>query len=177
EVLKENSVIGESQTGSGKTHAFLLPLPNQIEEDKNEVQYVIAVPTRELAMQIHADIEEIIKLANKKDVWTSRLLVGGLDRDRMKIRIKNAPDIISGQPRSILDMVKDSAVSIYSAKSFVIDEADLMLDMGFLDEIDQLLVRCRTDIQTLVFSATIPAKLKHFFDKYLAQPTHIEVKS
>src|SRR5690625_5528544 len=56
EVLKENSVIGESQTGSGKTHAFLLPLLNQIEEDKNEEQYVIAVPTSELAMQIHADI-------------------------------------------------------------------------------------------------------------------------
>jgi len=177
EVLKENSVIGESQTGSGKTHAFLLPLLNEIKEDKNEVQYVIAVPTRELAMQIHADIEVIIELANKKDVWTSRLLVGGLDRDRMKKQLKNTPDIIIGTPGRILDMVKDNAVSIYSAKSFVIDEADLMLDMGFLDEIDQLLVRCRSDIQTLVFSATIPEKLKYFFDKYLAQPTHIEVKS
>src|SRR5699024_7315767 len=106
EVLKENSVISESQTGSGKTHDFLLTLFNEIEEDKNEVQYVIDVPTRELAMQIHADIEEIIKLANKKDVWTSRLLVGGLDRDRMKKQLKNAPDIIIGTPGRILDMVK-----------------------------------------------------------------------
>jgi len=177
EILNNNSVIGESQTGSGKTHAFLLPLFNEIEENKNEVQYVIAVPTRELAMQIHEDIENIIKLSNKKEVWSSRLLVGGLDRDRMKKQLKNTPDIIIGTPGRILDMVKDNAVSIYTAKSFVIDEADLMLDMGFLDEIDQLLVRSQKNIQTLVFSATIPEKLEHFFKKYLAQPTHIEVKS
>src|SRR5699024_12582226 len=113
----------------------LLTLLNQIEEDKNEVEYVIAVPTRELAMQIHADIEESIKLANKKDVWTSRLLVGGLDRDRMKKQLKNAPDIIIGTPGRILDMVKDNAVSMYSAKSFIIDAADHMIDSEFLEEI------------------------------------------
>src|SRR5699024_12597904 len=110
-------------------------------------------------------------------VWSSRLLVVGLDRDRMKKQLKITPDIIIGTPGRILDMVKVTAVSIYSAKSFVIDEADIMLDMGFLDEIDQLLVRCRSDIQTLVFSATILEKIKYFFDKYLAQPTHIKVKS
>lgn len=177
EILNHKSVIGESQTGSGKTHAFLFPLFNQMEEEKNEVQYVIAVPTRELAMQIHADIEEVIKLSDKKEVWSSRLLVGGLDRDRMKKQLRNAPDIIIGTPGRILDMVKDNAVSIYTAKSFVIDEADLMLDLGFLEEIDQLLVRCQKNIQTLVFSATIPAKLERFFKKYLSQPTHIKIES
>src|SRR5699024_9501915 len=69
------------------------------------------------------------------------------------------------------------AVSIYRAKSFVIDEADLMLGMGFLDEIDQVFVRCRSDSQTLGFSATIPEKLKYLFVKFLAKPTQIEVKS
>lgn len=177
EIMNNKNLIGESQTGSGKTHAFLLPLFNQIEEGKNEVQYVITVPTRELAMQIHADIEEIIKLSNKKDVWSSRLLVGGLDRDRMKKQLQNTPDIIIGTPGRILDMVKDNAVSIYTAKAVVIDEADLMLDLGFLGELDQLLVRCQKNVQTLVFSATIPEKLEHFFKKYLNQPTHIKVKS
>ena len=177
-ILNNKSVIGESQTGSGKTHAFLLPLINQIEEDKNEVQYVIAVPTRELAMQIHADVQDIIKLSDKEDKWTSRLLVGGLDRERMKKQLQNhTPDIIVGTPGRILDMVKDKALSIYTAKSFVIDEADLMLDMGFLDEIDQLLVRCDKSIQTLVFSATIPEKLERFFTKYLLQPEHIKIES
>src|SRR5699024_8171304 len=146
EILNHKSIIGESQTGSGKTHAFLLPLFNQIEEDKNEVQYVITVPTRELAMQIHADIEEIIKLSDKKGIWTSRLLVGGLDRERMKKQLQNTPDIIIGTPGRILDMIKENAVSIYTAKAFVIDEADLMLDLGFLGELDQLLVRARKDI-------------------------------
>lgn len=177
EILNHKSIIGESQTGSGKTHAFLLPLFNQIEEDKNEVQYVITVPTRELAMQIHADIEEIVKLSDKKGIWTSRLLVGGLDRERMKKQLQNTPDIIIGTPGRILDMIKENAVSIYTAKAFVIDEADLMLDLGFLGELDQLLVRARKDIQTLVFSATIPEKLEHFFKKYLRQPTHIKVES
>lgn len=177
EIMNNKNIIGESQTGSGKTHAFLLPLFNQIEENKNEVQFVIAVPTRELAMQIHADIEEIIELSNKKEEWTSRLLVGGLDRERMKKQLRNTPDIIIGTPGRILDMVKDNAVSIYTAKSFVVDEADLMLDLGFLGELDQLLVRCRKDVQTLVFSATIPEKLEHFFKKYLQQPTHIKVES
>ena len=177
EIMNNKNIIGESQTGSGKTHAFLLPLFNQIDESKNEVQFVIAVPTRELAMQIHADIEEIIKLSNKKEEWTSRLLVGGLDRERMKKQLKNIPDIIIGTPGRILDMVKDNAVSIYTAKSFVVDEADLMLDLGFLEELDQLLVRCRKDVQTLVFSATIPEKLERFFKKYLQQPTHIKVES
>ncbi len=177
EIMNNKNIIGESQTGSGKTHAFLLPLFNQIEENKNEVQFVIAVPTRELAMQIHADIEEIIKLSNKKEEWTSRLLVGGLDRERMKKQLRKTPDIIIGTPGRILDMVKDNAVSIYTATSFVVDEADLMLDLGFLGELDQLLVRCRKDVQTLVFSATIPEKLEHFFKKYLQQPTHIKVES
>src|SRR5690625_6337400 len=75
EVLKENSVIDESQTGSDKTHDFLLPLVNPIEENKNEVQYVITVATRKHTMQINADIEEIITLRKKKEEWTSRLLV------------------------------------------------------------------------------------------------------
>ena len=176
EILKGKSIIGQSQTGSGKTHAFLLPLFNSIEENKKEVQYVITVPTRELAMQIHAHIEEIINLANKNNTWTSRLLVGGLDRERMKKQLKNVPDIIIGTPGRILDMVKDDAVSIYTAKAFVVDEADLMLDLGFLTELDQLLVRCKKNIQTLVFSATIPEKLEHFFKKYLLQPTHIKIE-
>src|SRR5699024_1916178 len=83
EILKGNSIVGQSQTGSGKTHAYLLPLLNQLNEKDKHVQIVITAPTRELAIQIHEEIKKITNLANKKDIWRSRLLVGGLDRERM----------------------------------------------------------------------------------------------
>src|SRR5699024_6848966 len=80
-----------------------------------------------------------------------------------------------GTPGRILDMVKEGAVSLYSARSFGIDEADLTLDLGFLQEVDQLLVRCKPDIQLLAFSATIPPKLSHFFQKYMDTPIHVKL--
>lgn len=177
EVLAGRNVIGQSETGSGKTHAFLLPLLNNIDPNKNEVQCVITVPTRELAMQIFEEVRTIIKLAEKEDVWRTRLVIGGVDRERMMRRMNNPPHIIVGTPGRILDMVNNQAVSIYTATSFVIDEADLMLDLGFINEVDQLLVRSKKDIQTLVFSATIPNRLQHFFKKYLFNPVHVKIES
>lgn len=177
EVLAGKSVIGQSETGSGKTHAFLLPLLNNIDPTQNDVQCVITAPTRELAMQLFNEVKKVIKLAEKEDEWKAQLVIGGVDRERMKKKIGNTPHIVVGTPGRILDMVNAQAMSIYSATSFVIDEADLMLDLGFIDDIDQLLVRCKKDIQTLVFSATIPERLQHFFKKYLLNPVYIKIDS
>lgn len=93
----------------------------------------------------------------------------------MAEKLKQPPHIIVGTPGRILDLVKEDAISIYSARSFVIDEADLMLDLGFINDVDQLLVRSKRDIQLLVFSATIPLRLQHFFKKYLQSPLHVKV--
>src|SRR5690625_3904637 len=174
-ILKGRSVIGQSHTGSGKTHAFLLPLFNKLDANKREVQFVITTPTRELAFQLYHEVRKIIEYANKENEWISKLLVGGSDRKRMAEELKIAPHIVVGTPGRILDLVKDGALSIYSASTFVVDEADLMLDLGFIEEIDQLLVRCKQDIQLLAFSATIPQRLEHFFNKYLKNPLHIRV--
>lgn len=176
-ILNGKSIVGQSQTGSGKTHAYLLPLMNEIREDKAETQIVITAPTRELAMQIHEEIREIIELTDKVGVWQSRLIVGGIDRQRMVKQLSNKPQIIVGTPGRILDMVNEGALSIYSATSFVIDEADLMLDFRFIDAIDQLLVKSKPKVQILVFSATIPQQLEHFLKKYLQNPTYIRVQS
>lgn len=176
-ILKGESIIGHSQTGSGKTHAFLLPLMNDLIDDKDEVQLVITAPTRELAMQLHEEVKTITNLAAKEDVWTNRLIIGGMDRVRMMKQLERKPKIIIGTPGRILDMINEGVLSIYTAKSFVIDEADLMLDLRFIETIDELLVRSKQDIQILVFSATIPVQLQHFIKKYLRQPTLIEGES
>lgn len=174
-VLHGKSIIGESQTGSGKTHAYLLPLLQQINETLNEVQIVITAPTRELAMQIFEEIKTITKLASKEQTWISRLIVGGMDRERMIKQLERRPHLIVGTPGRILDMVDEGALSIFNATSFVIDEADLMLDFRFIDTIDALLVRCKKNIQISVFSATIPQQLKPFLKKYLIHPVHIKI--
>ena len=175
-ILDGNNIIGQSRTGSGKTHAYLLPLFNQIDSNKREVQFVITAPTRELAMQLHDEVKKIIHYAGKDYQWISKLLVGGTDKQKMIEKLKEPPHIIVGTPGRILDMVKEEAISVYSAKSFVIDEADLMLDLGFINDVDQLLVRTDHNIQLLVFSATIPQRLQHFLKKYLENPLYIKAE-
>lgn len=174
-ILKGESVIGQSRTGSGKTHAYLLPLFNHIDNNKREVQFVITAPTRELATQIYNEVRTIIDYAEKEGTWVAKLLVGGTDKQKMAEKLKTPPHIIVGTPGRILDLVKDEAISIYSATSFVIDEADLMLDLGFIEEVDQLLIRSQKDIQLMVFSATIPQRLQHFFKKYLENPLYVKI--
>ncbi|WP_100010633.1 DEAD/DEAH box helicase [Lentibacillus sediminis] len=175
-VLKGTSVIGQSRTGSGKTHAYLLPLLSRLDEARQEVQLVITAPTRELATQIHEEVKTIIRYAGKEQEWSAKLLIGGTDKQKMMEKLKTPPHIVTGTPGRILDMVKEGALSIFSTASFVVDEADLMLDMGFIQEVDQLLVRSRQDIQLLAFSATIPERLQHFLSKYLENPLHVKVE-
>lgn len=174
-IIKGDSVVGQSRTGSGKTHAFLLPLFHGLESDKKEVQFVITAPTRELATQLYGEVRNIITLADKTKEWNAKLLVGGTDKQKMTEKLKTPPHIIVGTPGRILDLVKSGALSIYTAKSFVVDEADLMLDLGFIEEVDQLLVRSKQDIQLLVFSATIPQRLQHFFKKYIKNPLNVKI--
>lgn len=174
-ILNGKSVIGQSRTGSGKTHAFLLPLFNQLDTSIREVQFVITAPTRELAVQLHDEVKKIIYHANKTDIWVSKLLIGGTDKQKMQEKLKNPPHIIVGTPGRIFDMVHSGALSIYTAKSFVVDEADLMLDLGFIQDVDRLLVRLKKDVQLLVFSATIPERLQHFFKKYLENPVFVKI--
>lgn len=177
QILLGKSLIGQSQTGSGKTHAFLLPLLNNIDVTKDEVQVVITAPTRELAMQLFEEIKTMRTLAGMEEVWVARLLTGGMDRKRMIKQLGRTPHIVVGTPGRILDMVDEGVLSIYTANSFVIDEADLMLDLRFIDTIDALLVRSSKDIQILVFSATFPQQLNHFLKKYLSQPIHVKIEN
>src|SRR5690625_5617495 len=106
EVLAGKSVIGQSHTGSGKTHAFLLPLLSQINTENREVQLVITAPTRELALQLYDEVKKIIQYADKEGEWIPKLITGGIEKQKMADQLRMPPHIIVGTPGRILDLVK-----------------------------------------------------------------------
>lgn len=168
-VLAGKSVVGQSATGSGKTHAFLLPIFNQLDPADKKVQVVVATPSRELAYQIYSAAKQINNFAPEK--FLIHNYVGGADRQRQLEQLAKAqPQVVIGTPGRILDMVSQGALDIHTAKQLVIDEADMTLDMGFLPTVDQIAGRLPQDLQMMVFSATIPQKLQPFLKKYMANP-------
>lgn len=171
-ILSGKSLVGQSHTGSGKTHAYLLPIFNNIKSNRTKVQFVITAPTRELCQQIYREVRKIIERSGMENKWFAQLLIGGEER-QLTDKGEKLPQIIVGTPKRILSLINDGVLSIYDAECFVIDEADLMIDLDFIEEIDQLLVRSKKDIQVLAFSATIPERLQHFFRRYLRQPEYI----
>lgn len=173
--LKGTSLIGQSQTGTGKTHSYLLPVMDKIDARKEEVQAIISAPTRELANQIYQEALKIAEHFPDDHQVHVRLLVGGTDKQRTIEKLKVQPQLVIGTPGRIKDMVDEQALHVYSATMLVVDEADLMLDMGFIEDIDKFASRMAQDIQMLVFSATIPEKLKPFLNKYMENPKHVHV--
>ncbi|RAK22416.1 ATP-dependent RNA helicase CshB [Anoxybacillus vitaminiphilus] len=174
-IIRGESVIGQSQTGTGKTHAYLLPIIERIDPKLDEVQAVITAPTRELATQIYHEILKITKFCSEEEQITARCFVGGTDKLRTIEKLKVQPHIAVGTPGRINDLAKEQALNVHTAKTLVIDEADLMLDMGFIYDVDQIAARMPKELQMLVFSATIPEKLKPFLRKYMENPKYIHV--
>ncbi|MFC4320802.1 DEAD/DEAH box helicase [Litchfieldia salsa] len=174
-ILRGENAIGQSQTGTGKTHAYLLPIIQKIDALTPEVQVVITAPTRELATQIHQEVVKIIKHSDAKHPITSKLFVGGTDKQRAIDKLKTQPQIVVGTPGRINDLVKEQALYVHKAKTLVVDEADLMLDMGFIKDVDQIAAKMVEKLQILVFSATIPEKLKPFLKKYMENPKYTHV--
>ncbi|CCF05891.1 ATP-dependent helicase [Bacillus velezensis] len=174
-VLKNESVIGQSQTGTGKTHAYLLPILNRIDPGSDTVQAVITAPTRELANQIHQEALKITQGAEDEPIRT-KCFIGGTDKQKSIDKLKTQPHLVVGTPGRIADLIKAQALNVYKAQSLVIDEADLMLDMGFLEDVDYIGSRMPEELQMLVFSATIPEKLKPFLKKYMENPKYAHVE-
>lgn len=174
-IINGKSVIGQSQTGTGKTLTYLLPILHHLDNTLDVCQAVITTPTRELADQIY---KEILKLLPKQNShhYRIRKVVGGMDRKRMLDQIKKPPHIVVGTPGRISDFVKSEELNVFSANTLVIDEADLMLEMGFLNDVDIIAARMAKDLQMLVFSATIPKHLQPFLNKYMSNPKFVKVE-
>lgn len=171
--LKNRDIIGMSQTGSGKTHAYLLPIFNKIDESDNRVQAVIIVPTRELAVQVFSMAKPIADaFANVRIA----LLSGGFERTRQIESIASNPHIIIGTPGRIKDIAfQQHAFKITSADTLVLDEADMTLEAGFLEDVNTIAGQMKRDLQMLAFSATMPKDLRNFLDKYMKNPILINV--
>ncbi|MFE8703187.1 DEAD/DEAH box helicase [Cytobacillus sp. FJAT-54145] len=175
-VLKGDSAIGQSQTGTGKTHSFVLPILQKVDPTKQEVQAVITAPTRELANQIYHEILKVTEHCLPGEQISTRCYIGGTDKVRAIEKLKTQPHVVVGTPGRINDLAKEGALLVYTASTLVVDEADLMLDMGFIEDVDQIGARMPEKLQMLVFSATIPEKLKPFLKKYMENPKYIHIE-
>ncbi|MEY8736980.1 DEAD/DEAH box helicase [Lactobacillus sp. AN1001] len=168
-IKKGKSVVGQSQTGSGKTHTFLLPIFNAIDPAVHEVQAVITTPSRELAYQIYGAAKQLAKHSEAEILVQN--YVGGTDKLRQIEKLKHhQPQIVIGTPGRILDLMRSNALDVHNAHYLVVDEADMTLDLGFLKETDAIASALPKDLQMMVFSATIPQKLKPFLQKYMNDP-------
>ena len=173
--LKGEQIIGTSQTGTGKTHAFLIPILEKLNIDLKEVQSVIITPTRELGYQIYEELVKLIKFS--KQPIDVRLYVGGSDRESEITRLeKSQPQIVIGTIGKIKDLAKDNnLLKIYTAKTVVIDEADMVFEQDEIIEIDNIFSLFSKQIQILLFSATISQTLVKFINKYLEKSIFIDL--
>lgn len=173
-MLKGESVIVQAATGSGKTHAYLIPILNAIDEDARYVQAIVTAPSRELADQLYRVARQLRD--NSGLNITIAHLAGGSDRDRQIARFEqNKPQLVIATPGRLLDFADKKILLLDQVKNFVIDEADMTLDLGFLADVDKIAARLPKDVVMSAFSATIPVKLTNFLRKYMAKPEEIVI--
>lgn len=174
-ILKKESVIGQSQTGTGKSHSFLLPLLSFVDPSKDELQLVITAPSRELAEQLVNVTKQLI--AHSPQPILLEKCVGGTDKQRQMNKLQQQqPHIVIGTPGRIYDLMKENVLFVQTVTMMVVDEADMTFDLGFLETVDEIASRMSPDLQMTVFSATIPDKIKPFLRKYMGNPTFVQIQ-
>ena len=170
-ILKGQDVTGIANTGTGKTAAFLIPLVNKIVHNFSEKVLIIA-PTRELALQIQ---EELKGLSHNMGI-RSALLIGGMSMQRQKGDLKQNPQFVIGTPGRIKDLLKERSFSLASFATVVLDEADRMVDIGFIADIKYFISLLPQNRQSLFFSATIDGKVHEILHSFVHNPVTVSVK-
>lgn len=175
-ILKGNDLIGCAQTGTGKTAAFALPLLQRLEESKTSgklipIRALILTPTRELAIQIGDNINLYRKYL-KVNYCT---IFGGVSQEKQVKEIKKGVDILVATPGRLLDLMNQKIVSLDKIEVLILDEADNMLDMGFIHDIKKILAKVPSKRQTLFFSATMPPNIRKFAHGILHKPIEVDV--
>ena len=171
-MLTGQDVIGQAQTGTGKTAAFALPLLHNLDPDCNKVQALVVTPTRELANQVANFIYEYGRF-QKVSVLP---VYGGSPYGRQIRSLKDGVKVVVGTPGRLLDLIKRKALKLSATHIVILDEADEMLSMGFIEDIESILEQTPETRQTALFSATMPKGIRHLAEKYLNNPQSITIK-
>ena len=172
EILKGNDVIGQAQTGTGKTAAFGLPALERIDIDDRSTQALILCPTRELALQV---CNELKKLSYGKRGLSIAAVYGGESIMNQIKDLKRGVHIVVGTPGRVIDHLERKTLQLDGIKMFILDEADEMLNMGFRDDIEKVLTQAPKNRQTILFSATMSAPILNISKRFLNNPTHVKV--
>lgn len=174
-LLEGKDVIGKSNTGTGKTAAFSIPILEQMQpQDSDHVCALILCPTRELAMQA---CDEIRKFARYKKHIRPAAVYGGASMDRQIYQLKNGANLVVGTPGRVLDHLRRRTLKLDQLNTIVLDEADEMLNMGFREDIESVLAQIPTQRQTVLFSATMPPAILAITKQYQKDPVLVEIQS
>jgi superfamily II DNA/RNA helicase len=171
-ILEGKDLIGLANTGTGKTAAFLIPMINKMLTNRDE-KLLVVVPTRELATQIQ---EEYISLTRGLNLF-SVVIIGGANMHRQVSQLRSRPNLVVGTPGRLKDLVQQRKLDLSRFSNVVLDEADQMLDMGFINDIKFLLSFLTAKKQTLFFSATLPPAIEHLIKDFLVDPIRISIRS
>ncbi len=171
-LLSGQDVIGQAQTGTGKTAAFALPLLNALVPEVEGVQSLILAPTRELAQQV---AKAITDYSRKLDV-TVLAVYGGQPYERQIRTLRRGVDVVVGTPGRLIDLMKRKVLDLSNVRTVVLDEADEMLSMGFVEDIETILQETPSERQTALFSATLPPEIRRLAQSYMRDPQSVTVK-
>jgi ATP-dependent RNA helicase DeaD len=165
-------VIGQAHTGTGKTAAYGIPLLEQIDPHRRAIQALVLCPTRELALQVS---EELTKLAKYRRGVTILPVYGGQSMERQLSVLSRGVQAVIATPGRLLDHIRRGSISLQAVKYVVLDEGDVMLDMGFIEDIQAILARTPRERQTVLFSATVPDTIRELSRRYMREPKTIRV--
>lgn len=176
-VLQGRDLLGCAQTGTGKTAAFALPILQRLYQDPRNgngyrhIRTLVLTPTRELALQIHESFEAY----GKNTGLTQQVIFGGVSQHPQTIALRNGTDVLVATPGRLLDLMNQGYVHLDYLEHFVLDEADRMLDMGFIHDVKRVIRELPAEKQTLLFSATMPTEIAQLVNSLLADPVRVEV--
>ncbi len=171
-MLSGQDILGQAQTGTGKTAAFALPILHNLTPGKGHVQALVLAPTRELGLQVAEAMEEY----GRHRRFSVLAVYGGTAYGPQIGSLRRGVDIVVGTPGRLLDLIQSKKLDLSQVQTVVLDEADEMLSMGFIEDIEAILQQTPTERQTALFSATLPGQIRQLADKYMRNPQAITIE-